>query len=114
MEYIVFTMIVAAGGAIVFWFWLRSYRAGLKSGLGRARQAANGLPEPSVPPFKRTICGPSQAELTQLEFQRRIDEWQKNHPVLGFRYNSRLEQLQGDKYTFVPRTRNGERISSSA
>jgi hypothetical protein len=74
----------------------------------------NGLPEPPVPPFKRTISGPSEAELKQLEFQRRIEEWQKRHPVLGFQTNARLDALKGEKYTFVPRTRNGESISSSA
>lgn len=114
MEYIGFTMIVAAGGAIFCWFWLRSYRAGMKTGSGHARQAGNGLPEPPIPPFKRTISGSSAAELQQLEFQRRIDEWQRRHPVLGFRYNSHLDKLKGEKYTFVPRTRNDGSVSSSA
>ena len=112
MEYIGFTMIVAAGGAIVFWFWHRSYRAGTKT--GRSRHSGNGLPEPTIPPFKRTIGGPSEAALKEIEFQRRIDEWQSRHPVLGFQYNNRLEALKGEKYTFVPRTRNGESASSSA
>jgi len=112
MEYIGFTMIVAAGGAIVFWFWRRSYRAGLEA--GRPGRMKNGLPEPPVPPFKRTIGGPSEAELKQLEFERRIEEWQKRHPVLGFQTNARLDALKGEKYTFVPRTRSGERASSSA
>ena len=111
MEYIGFTMIVAAGGAIVFWFWHRSYRAGMKA--GRAGHTGNGLPEPPIPPFKRTISGPSAAVLKELEFQQRIDEWQKRHPVLGFQHNQRLEALNGEKYTFVPRTRNGGSASSS-
>jgi hypothetical protein len=109
MEYIGFTMIVAAGGAIVFWFWHRSYKAGMKTG-----RTGNGLPEPAIPPFKRTISGPSEAALKEIEFQRRIDEWQRRHPVLGFQYNNRLEALKGEKYTFVPRTRKGETLSNSA
>jgi hypothetical protein len=109
MEYIGFTMIVAAGGAIVFWFWHRSYKAGIKTA-----RTGNGLPEPTIPPFKRTISGPSEATLKEIEFQRRIDEWQKRHPVLGFQYNNRLEALKGEKYTFVPRTRKGETLSNSA
>jgi hypothetical protein len=112
MEYIGFTMIVAAGGAIVFWFWHRSYRAAMRA--GRPGRARNGLPEGSVPPLKRTISGTPAAQLKQLEFQRQIEEWQKRHPVLGFQHNARLEALQGEKYTFVPRTRNREDASSSA
>jgi hypothetical protein len=52
--------------------------------------------------------------LKEIEFQQRIDEWQRRHPVLGFQHNHRLEALNGEKYTFVPRTRNGESASSSA
>jgi hypothetical protein len=81
---------------------------------GRAGQTGNGLPQPTIPPFKRTISGPSEAALKEIEFQQRIDEWQKRHPVLGFQFNNRLEALNGKKYTFVPRPRNGESASSSA
>lgn len=112
MEYIGFTMIVAASGAIVFWFVQRSYRMGM--GRGRAGRSRNGLPEPPAPPFKRTISGLSEAETKQTEFQQRIDEWQKRHPVLGFQYNARLDALKGEKFTFVPRTRNSESASTSA
>jgi len=109
MGYTEFTIIVAAGGVLIFWLWHRSYNAVGRNG----RTDANGLPQEPVPPFKRTISGPSQAELEQARFVERINSWQKAHSTPG-KLNGMSTSLSGTKYTYVPRKRNGEPLSTSS
>ena len=115
MEYVSFTVIVAASGALIAWLWYRSYRAGIEARrFGGGYVSRNGLPDVAVPPFKRTISGPSEAEASQSQFQQTIDIWQHDYEVRKLQINNNAEALKGRKYNFVPRKRTGEPISNSA
>jgi len=64
MGYIGFTIFVAASGALIVWFWHRSYKAAKNARYGR--YCKNGLPDDPIPPFKRTVSGLSEAELKRI------------------------------------------------
>lgn len=110
MEYISFTVIVAAGGALIFWIWYRGYTAEANSTAARG----NGLPEAPVPPRKRTVSGQTDTETEQIAFQRRMEEWDAAFQARRGKLNGYAHSLKGTRYTFVPRKRNGEPISNSA
>jgi len=109
MGYTEFTLIVAAGGVLIFWLWHRGYRAADRN----TRLGANGLPQDPIPPFKRTVSGPSEAELETARLVERINSWQKLHSKPG-PFNGKPATLSGTKYTYVPRKRNGEPLSPSS
>jgi hypothetical protein len=110
MGYVSFTVIVAAGGALIFWLWYRGYTAD-----DRARKArGNGLPQEPVPPFKRTISGPSEQESAQVQLQERLNAWETAFQQRRTLHNGQAQPIEGVKYNFVPRKRNGEPISNSA
>lgn len=115
MGYLAFAVIVAAGGALILWLWWRQYRANERLYAGRIGRTANGLPVERIPPLKRTISGPPEEELVRLEFQERIEAWQKHQ------FQSRRGQndnkafvLKGKKYHYVPKAREGNEASTSA
>lgn len=115
MGYLGFVVIVAAAGLIIFLLWHWNYRAsmGRYSGFGRNRK--NGLPEDPIPPFKRTVSGPSEEELKHQQFDQKLEAWQKSFEARRLRFHTNnVDSLKGTKYTFVPRTRTGEPISNSA
>lgn len=115
MEYVSFTVIVAASGALIAWLWYRSYRAGIQARrFGGGYVSRNGLPDEPIPPFKRTVSGPTEADAAQLQFNQRIDVWQRDYEARRLQFNNNAQSLQGMKYNFVPRKRNGEPISNSA
>jgi len=115
MEYVSFTVIVAASGALIAWLWYRSYRAGIEARrFGGGYVSKNGLPDEPIPPFKRTISGLSEADASQMQFNQRIDVWQREYESRRLQFNNNVEALQGMKYNFVPRKRTGEPISNSA
>jgi hypothetical protein len=108
MGYIGFTIFVAASGALIVWVWYRSYTANRNARYGRYLK--NGLPDDPIPPFKRTVSGLPEAELKRIEFEQRLDGWQRGFEARKAQFNNNVEALQGEKYTFVP----GPRRSNSA
>ena len=114
MEYVVFTVIVAAGGAMIAWFGIRTCKTTAMNGSGRVRLAPNGLPEEPPPPRKSVIGGPTAEERRRREFEDRMDSIQRayRHRVNGFRGS--VPALEGRKYTFVPGPRRGNPAAGSA
>lgn len=100
MEYIYFVLSIAAVGFIVN-FSFKKIVLGRKSRVsGISKRQNTGLIEEPIPPRKRTISGPSIAELDQIEFQSRIGDWQKSHATPGFLFTRSEESLNGKKYTY--------------
>jgi len=112
MGYIGFTIFVAASGALIGWFWHRSYKAAKNARYGRCGK--NGLPDDPIPPFKRTISGLPEAELKRIEFEQKLDAWQRGFEVRRAHHSNNVEALQGTKYTFVPGPRRSNSAASSA
>jgi len=113
MGYVGFTIFIAAGGAIIALYWYRSYMARANGSAGN-RLNRNGLPDDPIPPFKKTICGLSEAERKRLEFEQRLERLEKEYQAGTLRLYSRLDSLKGTKYTFVPRSRSESAASRSA
>ena len=114
MGYIAFTMIVAASGALIVWFWHRSYTADRYARFGRASHSRNGLRDDPIPPVKRALDGLSEAEKKRLEFEGNIDVWQRNFESRKAAFNNNVDTLQGERYTFVPGPRRDNSAASSA
>ena len=114
MGYVAFAVIVAAGGALILWFWWRHYRSIGSAPLGRAGYAANGLPLDPIPPFKRTISGPSERDRELWDFEERIEAWQKTLQSRRGHNDSNPHVLKGKKYHYVPHAREGNEVSTSA
>jgi len=112
MGYIGFTIFVAASGALIVWFWYRSNNAAKNTRYGR--YCKNGLPDDPIPPFKRTISGLPEAELKHIEFEQKLDLWQRGFEARRAKFNNNVEALQGTKYTFVPGPRRNNSAASSA
>ena len=113
MGYIAFTMIVAASGALIVWFWHRSYTADRYARFGRASHLRNGLRDDPIPPVKRALDGLSEAEKKRLEFEGNIDVWQRRFESRKAAFNN-VDTLQGERYTFVPGPRRDNSAASSA
>jgi hypothetical protein len=114
MGYIGFTIFVAASGALIVWFWYRSYRSAKNARFGRACHTRSGLPDAPIPPFKRTISGLPEAELKRIEFEQKLDVWQRGFETRKAQLNNTHHALQGTKYTFVPGPRRSNSAASSA
>jgi hypothetical protein len=115
MGYLAFAVIIAAGGALILWWWWRQYRATESLPLNRAGRAANGLPLDPIPPFRRTVSGPSTEEAVRWAFEERIDAWQRHYfQSRGGHNDIHRALLKGKKYHYVPQAREGNEASSSA
>ena len=114
MGYIAFTMIVAASGALIVWFWHRSYTADRYARFGRASHLRNGLRDDPIPPVKRALDGLSEAEKKRLEFEGNIDVWQRKFESRKAAFNNNVDTLEGERYTFVPGPRRDNSAASSA
>jgi len=112
MGYIGFTIFVAASGALIVWFWYRSYKAAKNARFGR--YCKNGLPDDPIPPFKRTVSGLPDTELKHIEFDQKLDAWQRGFEARRAHFNNNADALQGTKYTFVPGPRRSNSAASSA
>lgn len=114
MEYVVFTAIVAAGGAMIVWFGIRSCSARAQRRRLAGRLAANGLPEEPVPPVKSVIGGLPEQERLRRNFEDRMDAFQRAYQHRMNGYKGRQDALEGRKYTFVPGRRQGSAATGSA
>jgi len=105
MEYVVFTIVLAASGGIITWAWNRFMVVDKSNGAGSSRQLKGVVPADPIPPFKRTISGPRQDELERAEFENRIWSLQRKFYKQGNNNPASAEGLSGTKYTYAPRQR---------
>lgn len=105
MEYVVFTIVLAASGGIITWAWNRFMVVDKSNGAGSSRQLKGVVPADPIPPFKRTISGPRQDELERAEFEDRIGSWQRKLYAQSNTDPASEDGLSGTKYTYVPRQR---------
>jgi len=102
MEYVYFVITIAAGSLIFGFVWhirVSGWKGGSSIFAGQPKSDSN---EKSFPPLKKTINGLSRKELEQINFQGRIDVWQKDHEVRRTRLNQSAVPLSGSKYTYTP------------
>ncbi len=103
MEYIYFLIFIAAISVLMGLIW---HFGGLGKNSGNrlfAGQTNLNLNAESVPSRKRTVSGLSEEEKTQVEFQERIDIWQRDHELRRLRFAASAEPpITGTKYTYVP------------
>jgi hypothetical protein len=111
MEYIYFMGCVAAVGAIVLLFW--HFRDLGRSWLFGTHGASEGSGQ-AVPPFKKTISGLSEKELERINFQDRLEAWQKAHEARYNHFHSSNDALKGKKYVYEPTGRKSERSTAQS
>lgn len=99
MDYIYFVVSIVAVGFILNFAWKKIVLGRKSRRSGISKRQNTGLIEDPIPPRKRTISGPSIAELDQLEFQNKIDAWQKGHQVRQPFFNRSDRSLEGENYT---------------
>ena len=95
MEYVYFFTTLAAGSLVLALVW----RLGVS--VWKGRQPNNDLNAEPFPPLKKTISGLSIKELEQIDFQDRIDVWQRDHEVRRAGLVHSDVPLSGKKYTYI-------------
>ena len=97
MEYVNFIGIVALLGValklIPYIFSLR------KNGLF-SRQRSGPEQTEIVPPPKRTISGLTYRDLEKIEFDNRLDCWQKSYETRRQQLRASTDSITGEKYRF--------------
>ena len=97
MDYLYFFASVTAIGLVVGLVW----RSGVMSDRFLSVRELSSAGRKSAPPLKKTIGGLTEKELAHIEFQNRIDAWQRDHEVR--RESQRLPiPVNGQKYEFTP------------
>lgn len=100
MENLIFVGLVCALGIIIF-----SLKQHVESRNARNHTLADGtLP---VPPRKRTISGQDPLEEAQIEFQQRIENWQKAQMPRWSTLKNSADRLTGEKYHPSPLPEHG-------
>ena len=98
MEYVGFTIFIAASGAIIFLF-IRIFVTPRKTaGASKAAQLKSDAPGLSPPPLKRTISGPRAEDLEYAEFVKRTDIWNKDREVRPEIFSRSAGTLSGTPY----------------
>jgi hypothetical protein len=95
MEYFNFVITIAAVSLVLVLVW----RLGVS--VWKGKQPNSDLNAKPFPPLKKTISGLSRKELEQIDFQGRIDVWQRDHEVRRNRLNDTDVPLSGKKYTYI-------------
>lgn len=99
MEYVGFTIFIAASGAIIFWF-SKIVSNARKTAAGRkARRLSSELPGINPPPVKRTISGPRAEDLEYAEFVARTNIWSKDREVKPEIFSRSVGSVSGTPYT---------------
>ena len=99
MEYVGFTIFVAASGAITFWFINKFVTPRKTAGASKARQLKSAAPGLSPPPAKRIISGPRVEDLEYEEYVKRTDIWNKDREVRPEIFSRSVGTLSGTAYT---------------
>lgn len=99
MEYVGFTIFIAASGAIIFWFINIFVTPRKTAGAGKARQLKSDAPGLSPPPAKRIISGPRVEDLEYAEHVKRTDFWNKDREVRPEIFSRSVGTLSGTPYT---------------
>ena len=99
MEYVGFTIFIAASGAIIFWFINRFVTPKKIAVANKAQQLKNDSPGLAPPPVKRTISGPRAEDLEYAEFVKRTDFWNKDREVTPEIFSRSVGTLSGTPYT---------------
>lgn len=99
MEYVGFTIFIAASGAIIFWFINRFVTPRKTAVARKVQQLKNDSPGLAPPPFKRTISGPRAEDLEYAEFVKRTDIWNKDREVRPEIFSRSVGSLSGTPYT---------------
>ena len=102
MEYVYFVITIAAVSLIFGLVWHIGVSASKGSSSIFVGQPKSDSNEKYFPPLKKTISGFSIKELERINFQDRIDVWQKDHEVRRTRLNQSAVPLSGSKYTYTP------------
>mgnify|MGYP006955160555 CR=1 FL=1 len=105
MENLIFVGIVGAIGVILYSLWK------LIEAQREARKYRMNEGQP-FPPRKRTISGPDPVEEAKIQFQQRIDNWQRTQMPRWSGLRNSADELTGEKYRFEPRSR--EQINGHA
>lgn len=99
MEYVYFVITIAAGSLVLVLVWhigVSGWNAVF------SRQPKSNLNAVPIPPLKKTISGVSINQLEKINFQDRIDVWQREHEVRRNQLNHSDVPLSGKKYIYTP------------
>jgi len=99
MEYVYFVITIAAGSLVLVLVWhigVSGWNAVF------SEQPKSNSNAAAIPPLKKTISGVSINELEKINFQDRIDVWQRDHEMRRTRLNQSEVPLSGKKYTYIP------------
>ena len=99
MEYVGFTIFIAASGAIIFLFINKFVSPRKTADAGKAQQLKSDAPGLSPPPVKRTISGPRAEDLEYAEYVKRTDFWNKDREVRPEIFSRSAGTLSGTAYT---------------
>ncbi|MFC1688876.1 hypothetical protein ACFL07_04345 [Pseudomonadota bacterium] len=94
MEYIYFVFSIAAVGMVLALFWriVNAIRSDQQKALPSRER---------IPPTRKTVSGPTQIELAQIELQGKIDAWQRAHQVRRDQFSEVVKTASGRKYEYV-------------
>jgi hypothetical protein len=98
MENLIFVGIVGAIGVILYSLWK------LVEAQREARRYRMDQGQP-FPPRKRIISDPDPVEEAKIQFQERIDNWQRTQMPRWSGLRNSADELTGEKYRFEPRKR---------
>lgn len=107
MDYLYFFASVLAIGLVVGLAWRSGFMGDRFSSIKELSRAGRK----SAPPLKKTIGGLTEKELEHIEFQNRIDAWQRDHEVRRDGQRPAIP-VNGQKYQFTPSPRKPARKRS--
>ena len=99
MEYVGFTIFIAASGAIIFWLIKIFVTPRKTASASKVAQLKSDAPGLSPPPLKRTISGPRAEDLEYAEFVKRTEFWNKDREVTPEIFSRSAGTLSGTAYT---------------
>lgn len=102
MGYLYFLIVLAASGAIIFWFGQRSVAARKREKPILSSQQVSNLPDVSARALKRSFGNIHETDSEHSDFLERVDVWQKEHQVRRTRFTTNTESVTGTKYTYSP------------
>ena len=98
MEYVGFTIFIAASGAIIFWLIKIFVTPRKTASASKVAQLKSDAPGLSPPPVKRTISGPRAEDMEYAEFVKRTDIWNKDREVRPEIFSRSVGSVSGTPY----------------